>query len=170
VWPFFPLLESDTLYRQFRLDEPWDSPNNRPLAATTPNCYEAIFGPNVPPGLTHYQLLIGPGTAFERPGLTLADFPDGLRSTILAVEAPVPVPWSKPGDPIYDPTGPVPTLGMGYHKLIKNIGYRAGWEPGFTACFADGSARFLPTTIDDATLRALITRNGGEPLKERWLK
>ena len=40
------------------------------------------------PGLTRYQVFVGPGTGFERPGLTLEDdFPDGLGNIMLAVEA-----------------------------------------------------------------------------------
>jgi hypothetical protein len=35
-------------------------------------------------------------------------------------------------------------------------------NPGFSACFADGSARFIRTSSDEHLLRAIITRNGGE--------
>jgi prepilin-type processing-associated H-X9-DG protein len=35
---------------------------------------------------------------------------------------------------------------------------------GVNAVFCDGSVRFLRKNIDDASLRALITRNGGEPV------
>jgi len=33
-----PFLEHDPLYRQFRLEEPWDSAHNEPLSRTTPRC------------------------------------------------------------------------------------------------------------------------------------
>ena len=31
-----PYLDEDSLYRQFHLDEPWDSPHNKPLIAQIP--------------------------------------------------------------------------------------------------------------------------------------
>jgi hypothetical protein len=43
------------------------------------------------PGCTCFQVLVGPGTAFEKPGLTLTDFPDGSDNTIRLVEAKEPV-------------------------------------------------------------------------------
>jgi prepilin-type processing-associated H-X9-DG protein len=42
--------------------------------------------------------------------------------------------------------------------------------PGFNALFADGSAQFISDENDEATIRALITRNGGEPLDPSALK
>ena len=34
-----PYIEEEALYRQFHLDEPWDSPNNKPLLARMPKVY-----------------------------------------------------------------------------------------------------------------------------------
>src|SRR5262249_13314511 len=34
-----PFLDLDFLYRQFNLDEPWDGPNNRKLAAFMPDVF-----------------------------------------------------------------------------------------------------------------------------------
>ncbi|WP_261037712.1 DUF1559 domain-containing protein, partial [Streptococcus mitis] len=34
-----PYLEQDALFNQFKLDEPWDSPNNKPLIAKMPKFY-----------------------------------------------------------------------------------------------------------------------------------
>jgi hypothetical protein len=77
-----PYLERDGLYREFRLDEPWDGPHNKALLTRMPSCYTpALIGtPGAELGLTHYQVFVGPGTAFEREGLTEADFPDGLAN------------------------------------------------------------------------------------------
>jgi hypothetical protein len=117
-------------------------------------------------GLTFYQAFTGPGTAFERPELTWHDFPDGTSNTFLAAEAAVQVPWSKPADLVYDPDGPLPELGGWFSRPIywgrSNI--VTGKIPGFHVCFADGSWRFIPADTDEATLRAWITRNGGEKL------
>src|SRR5262249_36159250 len=98
-----PFLEEKGLYDRFNLEEPWDSPPNRPLADVLPQCYapRLIGAPRFEPGRTHYQVLVGPGTAFERPGLTFKDFSDGPASTILVVEAGEAVLWSQPVDLTY---------------------------------------------------------------------
>jgi hypothetical protein len=160
-----PYLEQDALFREFRLDEPWDGPHNRPLLAKIPKVYARWFSdPAVPPHATHYQAFVGPGTAFEREGLTWDDFLDGRANTLLVVEAAEPVPWTKPDDLRYDPAGPLPGLGMGLTKPVKFLGYEVRRRNGFNAAFADGTVRFLDAGMDEATLRAVITRNGGEPM------
>jgi hypothetical protein len=166
-----PYLEYGSYYEKFHLDEPWDSPNNLPFSGKTPRCYvPAMGGGNDASGMTRYQVFIGPGTAFERPGLTFTDFSDGLRNTILVVEAAEPVIWSKPVDLKYDPDDPLPRLGTAYSKSIHFLCREVGRRPGFAACFADGSTRFIPTSTDEKLIRALITRNGGEKVDTSWLE
>ncbi|HEV3385870.1 MAG TPA: hypothetical protein VG097_13720, partial [Gemmata sp.] len=93
---------------------------------------------------------------------TWADFPDGLSNTLLVVEAGDPVPWSKPSELLYDPDGPLPRLGAGYVKPIHFLCREVSWHKGFAACFADGSCRFVRSTVDERLIRTVITRNGGE--------
>jgi hypothetical protein len=160
-----PFLEEKGLYDRFNLEEPWDSPQNRPFADVLPRCYAAPARGVVPrdePGRTHYQVFVGPGTAFERPGLTFKDFSDGPANTILVVEASEAVPWSRPADLKYDPDGPVPRLGGLYTKPIRLLGYAVKDRSGFSAVFGDGTTRFLDSHVEAQTLRSLITRNGGE--------
>jgi hypothetical protein len=157
-----PFLEQPELFTQFHLDEPWDSPHNKPLSEQTPPCYVPRGLGGDPPGLTRYQVFVGPGTAFERPGLTTKDFPDGLENTLLVVEADEPVPWAKPADLAYHPAKPLPPLGGAFTKPVHFLCPEAGRLPEFLACFADGTIRFIHRDTDPATLRALITRNGGE--------
>jgi hypothetical protein len=157
-----PFLEQNQLFRQFKLDEPWDSPHNKPLSAETPRCYVSFFAGQDMPGVTRYQVFVGAGTAFERPGLTWKDFPDGLENTLLVVEGGDPVPWAKPADLAYDPAKTLPPLGGVSTKSVHLLCYPFGSHPGFVACFGDGTTRFIRSDTDEATLRALITRNGGE--------
>jgi uncharacterized protein DUF1559 len=157
-----PYLEYDSLYKKLKLDEPWDSPHNKPLVAETPQCYEPYLGGNDKPGLTRYLAFVGQGTAFERGGLTWDDFPDDLGETILVVEAGEAVPWAKPVDLKYDPDAPLPLLGAGYTKPVHFLCHEIRRKSGFNAVFADGKARFIPSNTPESTLRALITRNGGE--------
>jgi len=110
----------------------------------------------MPPYHTVCHVFIGKGTPFEGEAVRLKDgFPDGTSNTILFVEAGDPVPWSKPEEILYDPDGPLPQL----KGLFKN-GFRAG--------MADGSRRDIRYDISEATLRAAITRNGGETLGPDW--
>jgi hypothetical protein len=157
-----PYVEEADRFRNFKLDEPWDSPNNKKLLEPTPAVYRLPW-PATPPGMTHYLGFTGPGTAFERDGLTLEDdFPDDLSDTILVVEAAEAVPWSKPVDLEYDPHGPLPRLGVGYYLPVRFGCYELGRRQGFNVVMADASSRFILDTIDEKTIRGLITRNGGE--------
>ena len=67
------------------------------------------------------------------------------------VEAAAGVPWTKPVDLPFGPNVPLPKLG-GHHP------------GGFNAAFADGSVHFIQASTPEATLKALITRNGNEVL------
>jgi hypothetical protein len=155
-----PFLGEERLYRQFKLNEPWDSPNNKPLLAQMPMVYEdpvhASRGQPAAPYVTHYQVLTGGGALFDlgpkAPLRTIASITDGTSNTILAVEAPVPVRWTEPEDVPYAPDQPLPWLG---HAESRNI----------NLLMADGSVRSLPKNIDEKTLRALITYNGNEIVK-----
>jgi prepilin-type processing-associated H-X9-DG protein len=146
-----PYLEERPLYEQFKRDEPWDSPTNKPLLAQMPEVYAPVRGRTREPYSTFYQVFVGPGAAFEglKPMRFPEDFPDGVSKTILVVEAGEAVPWTKPEDLPYAPGEPLPRLG-------------GLFEGGFNAAFADGSVRFIGNQTDEKTLRSLITRNGRE--------
>jgi hypothetical protein len=105
------------------------------------------------PWLTCYRVFVGGGAAFERGKLTrMADFPDGTSKTILIVEAREVVPWPKPEELDYDPAKRLPKLG-------------GTFPDGFYAAFADARVRFIPWDTEERTIRALITRNGGEQVE-----
>jgi hypothetical protein len=164
-----PYLEEENLYRQFRLDEPWDSPHNLPLSARIPPCYAPLYRaasrPDAPAGLTFYQAFLGPGTAFEDPRGELPA-PDGAAPTILVVEAGEGVPWTKPADLIYDPGAPLPTLG-GAQVWRRAFERRPRPADGFFALLSDGTARDYRLPIDEPALRALIVRDGGAAHDDR---
>jgi hypothetical protein len=154
-----PFMEEEQLYKEFRLDEPWDSPHNLRLLPRMPMTYAPPSGKaaKVPPHHTVCKVFVGKGAAFEgREGLSLGhDFPDGTSNTLLVVEAGEPVPWTKPEDLAYEPGGSLPDL----RRLFKD---------GFRACMADGSRRFVGKESSEATLRALITRNGSDKAGPDW--
>jgi RNA polymerase sigma factor (sigma-70 family) len=91
------------------------------------------------------------GAAFEKHRrLRLPeDIPDGCSKTILIIEAGNPVPWTKPEDLPFAMDEPLPLLGGLFTDVINTV-------------LADCSVLPLKHDLDEATLRAAITRNGGE--------
>ncbi len=147
-----PILGENDLFSQYRRDEPWDSPANKSLLARMPRVFAIPGSVSAADGLTHYQVLVGPGTAFERPDLRLnpflaQHFPRGAAQTILVVEAADPVPWTKPEDLSYVAHGPLPKVG----GLLGN---------GFHALFADASVSWIEAEKQESALRTLVPLNG----------
>jgi hypothetical protein len=149
-----PHLGEEDLYREFKLDEPWDYPQNRPLLKRMPAVFAAP-GTRSLEGRTDLQVLVGQGTAFEPgpggAGRSLREFTDGTAVTILFVQAAEPVEWTKPADLVYDPKGPLPRL-------------RDSSAPTIDVALADGTVAELRRGMPEAALRAMMTRNGGESL------
>jgi hypothetical protein len=159
-----PHIGQAELFRQFRLDEPWDSPHNRELLPRMPAVFAYPDDPYTPAGYTYFQVFVGRGTAFERDGLKLPDdFPDGPENTIAVVEAMNAVPWTKPADLEYDSNGPLPRIG----PAIPWRGFRRNRHT-FIAALADGSIRSIRLELSESTLRAAITRNGDDRLGDDW--
>lgn len=153
-----PYLEGQSLYNEFHLDEPWDSPNNLPLLSRMPRVYTSPHRKDTDkPYHTHYRVFVGDGAAFEgRQGLRVpADFPDGTSNTILIVEATEAVPWTQPAELTFDRN--CPSSMQGWRNPLS-----------FLAALADGSVRGIDRTVSETTLRAAITRNGGETLGKDW--
>ena len=147
-----PYLEQEPLYRRFKLDEPWDSPNNKPLLKEMPSTYACPSRSNLEPGLTTYRGWAGPAAFFgAKEPVDLKKLTDGASNTLAVVEAAEAVAWTKPDDLPFDPKSPLPLLGAG-----------STHPGGFNALFVDGIVRFLKGTTDPAVLRALITIGGGE--------
>ena len=150
-----PFIEQDALYKQFHLDEPWDSENNKKLLAAMPTIYRHPSSAAAP-GMTNYLTVRGKDTAFPgQDGIKLAAITDGTSNTIMAVEASdaKAVPWTKPDDFNYDEKNPAAGLG--------------GLFPGgFNAAFCDGSVRFISSAIDAETLRNLFNRHDGQVIDQ----
>ena len=148
-----PYLEQDALYKQFHLDEPWDSEHNKKLIAQMPKLYAGGNEKLAAAGKTTFLAPLGDVTMFPvRPnGVKIADVIDGTSNTILLVTGrdEQAVIWTKPEDLKIDQADPAKGLAVDEGK-------------GYWLLFADGSVRRISTTIDKKMLWALFTRNGGE--------
>ncbi len=146
-----PFIEQDNLYKQFHLDEPWDSEHNKKLLDHMPKIYAVPADEKaLKAHETHYLGFFGKGAFFNgKKGIRIADITDGTSNTILVVEADKAVPWTKPEDLPFEAGKPLPKLGT-------------FWPNGFQAAICDGSVRMLRKDIKPTTLRSLITINGGE--------
>jgi hypothetical protein len=146
-----PFIEQDNLYKQFHLDEPWDSEHNKKLLDKMPRVYAVpVDEKALKAHETHYLGFFGKGAFFNgKKGIRITDITDGTSNTIMVVEADKSVPWTKPEDLPFEAGKPLPKVG-------------AFWPNGFQVAICDGSVRMLRKDIKPETLRALITINGGE--------
>src|SRR5205085_10226222 len=88
-----PYIEQGQLYKQFKLDEPWDSEHNRKLIPLMPATYVVPAAPPKP-GETHYRVFVGGGAAFDLAKPTrISQFTDGSSNTFLIVETADTVVW-----------------------------------------------------------------------------
>jgi hypothetical protein len=151
-----PYTGQDALYKQFKLDEPWDSAHNKKLIPQMPKLYAP--GNTNTFGYTFLRSFSGPGTVMPVPaklpaagkvitGAALPTITDGASNTLLVAEAYDPIIWTKPDEP-FTAASP-PRLGGGVYGN------------GFCALFADGAARFLPTNLPAADISSLIQINDG---------
>jgi hypothetical protein len=155
-----PYLEQQELYRQFHLDEPWDSEHNKKLIEKMPAVYRSPRIKDRRIGLTTYLVPVGKEVAFtgDAKGRSLRDeFTDGTSNTILLVDVAdaTGVIWTKPEDLVVDMADPLKGI-MGHYPAYFLVG------------MADGSVRPVPKTVSNATLRSAFTVAGGEVLGPDW--
>jgi hypothetical protein len=148
-----PYLLEEKLYKEFHLDEPWDSEHNKQLIPRMPAFYRcpsmkwSLKDKTTSLGLVNEAAMFtgAPG------GVPIKDVEDGTSNTIFLVDADDAhaVIWTKPEDLKYDPKNPRQGL-VGHH------------DDKIVAAFVDGAVRAFADTIDNKTMLALFTRKGGE--------
>jgi hypothetical protein len=149
-----PFMDQYSLFKQFHLNEPWDSPHNRTLIDKMPAVYRLPMA-KTETGRTNYLLPVGNGAAFDADKPTaFTDIRDGTITTIMAIEVDdaQAVIWTKPDDWPFDPKDPIRGLGGLYGN-------------GFYVVTCDGSVHFINLPKDakaTANVRAMFTRAGRE--------
>lgn len=144
-----PYIDQSALYKEYHLDEPWDSEHNKKVLAKIP----AVFrNPNADgdPHNSSYFAVVGKKTAFgDKDGVQIRDITDGTSNSIAVVEAKRDIPWTKPEDIRFDGK-----------KLPEFGGFHQG---GYFVALCDGAVRFISENIDPKTLKKLLEINDGLP-------
>jgi hypothetical protein len=139
-----PFIGEETLYRQFKLNEAWDSENNIKLLPQVPKAYGHRTDAK---GMTQIVIPLGDQTMNGRPN----DVRDGLKYTVMVMEvaADRAVPWTKPVDFEFD---------------AKDCWQALQWHQNDKAYLgmADGNVRTVGKSINQENLPGLFTRAGGE--------
>ncbi len=150
-----PFTEEFKLYKEFHLDEPWDSEHNRKLIERMPDFYRNPDTTDLQPGHTRYLAVVGEHCVFplDRP-IKLKEISDGTSKTVMTVEADPDhsVIWTKPDDLEVDQKNPARGL--------------TGSSKFFNAAFVDGHIEVFDGNIDPKKLWALFTRDGGEMIQQ----
>ena len=152
-----PFLDQNALYRQFHLDEPWDSENNRKLIAKMPDVYKSGAADDgaMKPGRTRLAAPLTDRSVFGRrgPGVRIKEIIDGTSNTILITEVASQnaVVWTQPSDIEIDVKNPLASI---IEKTTKT----------FNACMCDGSAHVISRKTASETLNALLTIDGKEAI------
>jgi hypothetical protein len=148
-----PYLGQTKLYKEFHLNEPWDSAHNRKLIKRMPAVYSSGSSQLSGAGKTTLLAPVGKGTMFpgQKPLRMPFDIPDGTSNTIFLVAAmdDRAVVWTRPEDLPVDPKKPF-------------AGLTGKKKKSFLALAVDGSVQCVPAGTDPKTLVALFTPNGGE--------
>jgi hypothetical protein len=150
-----PFVEQEPLYRQFHLDEPWDSPHNIQFADRVISVYTNPRA-NLEPGYTNYVAPQGPNTVLgSNRMMRYRDITDGESQVILVMEVGPEnaIPWSQPDN-----------LEIDADDVIGSI---LPEHDDFQALMCDGSVqRFSVAVMVSEVFMRLIQRNDGEPIPE----
>ena len=140
-----PFLAEHELYKQIRLDEPWDSEWNSQFHDRAP----AILAASNDASTTAFSVVVGEETAFPAEKTRKwEDVADGTSNTLGVVERKTPVCWMDPTQEL--------TLENFADELARDADGNA------LAATLDGAVCVVPVSLDAAALRTAATVAGGE--------
>jgi prepilin-type processing-associated H-X9-DG protein len=152
-----PYLDAAQVANQYDMNQPWDSPANNSVKSMMPPVFRCPSDPDQASQSTSYVVVTGPETIF--PGsqtVKFSEIADGMSNTIMVVEAAgVNIPWTEPRD-------------LDFSQMSMALGSQPGncihshHANGANVLMADGSVRFLAAGTSPETVRALLTKAGGE--------
>ncbi|KAA5544515.1 protein kinase [Roseiconus nitratireducens] len=107
-----PYLDQGELWGSYRFDQPWDSEHNSKLIEQMPDVYRSPRAePGERAGHTHFLGFASDvGALGKAGGRSFIELTDGTSKTVLLIESPSSVPWTKPEDldamvtDLYQPT------------------------------------------------------------------
>ena len=153
-----PYIEQQALHARFHLDEPWDSLHNRALIPEMP---ALLKDPSsklaLEQGKTRYVGPVGKGLVFNGTdrGISLTD-DTATIITLLQVNDPHAVIWTKPKDWTYDEKEP-------FHGLDGKF-----LSGDFLVGFADGEVSAISLTVDSEMFYNLLTVAPPAPGTKWW--
>jgi len=144
-----PYLEQKPLYDKIDLSKPWDDPANAFLQGVDNPLFRCPSS-NIAPGMTVYQVIDDPTSAF--PGSTsqrFANITDGTSNTLFVIESDEAnaVHWAEPKD---QSMSSYLSAKKGPHASGRNV------------AMLDGSIQFIPNDTDPKILKGIATSQGGE--------
>ncbi len=154
-----PYLGQQELYEQFRLDEPWNSEDNRPVSDSVIPLFQCPGQADTKLPTTSYLMVVGPHTISNgRQARKITEITDGLTDTIMVVEvADSLVYWAQPVDLNFDEL-----------KFTVNGGKRqeisSRHRQGANVALCDGSVRLLKKSTNPHLVKAMLTIDGSEPI------
>ena len=134
-----PFCEGQPTFKAFNVDEPWDSETNKPLAKQ--------MHPPFGFGNSGEKTSVCWIKASDKP-MTKAAIRDGAANTIMLMENPNKVTWSKPGDLTIEEA----------ISLVENL--KDG--ESLVVAMYDCSVWTITNKIDIETFKAMLTPSGGE--------
>lgn len=151
-----PFIEQNNLYQQFKLDEPWDSDNNKPLIEKMPDVFRSPVS-KAKPGMTVYRGIGGKAGVLGAPlkdrsprGIGFGKITDGSSNTLLLVETSdeLAVPWTQPDEGLNPEDFDLSAI-FGLYPSGTNVG------------MCDGSVHFISKDITERNFRLYMERNDG---------
>ena len=157
-----PFVQQQGLFSQYDFDVPWDDPNNAPLMNVPLMAYKCPSDPPASGALplcdSNYVMVVGKSTLGGEPneGVKIADIKDGTSNTIMVIEVGQSgIHWMEPRDVTVEEA-------ITFLTNPAASPFRQVHPGGANVALADGSVRFISSSINPGMLRIMLTRDDGQ--------